>query len=324
MKPVFLLGVDTEADDQWSRDGRVRLSVENAACLPRLQELCDRFGVRPSYLVTHEMATKEQSAVVLRALHRAGRCEIGTHLHPWSSPPYREEDQGLRYPSALPDDLLARQLRELTDAIETAFGDRPTTYRAGRCGFDGRSLRILESLGYTVDTSVDPLLNEIRKGGPSFGGAPVAPYFPDEADVRRPGRSPVLEIPISSATIPSLPKMLESAYASLPPLSWRAWLKRIGVRTVWLRPSYSTVEDAIRMADRFVARGVPTLNLLFHSSELLPGGSPYHPDAPSVERFFTKLERLLEYVMGSLQAEPLTYREFAARVAADARPHRTR
>jgi hypothetical protein len=324
MRPVFFVGVDTEADDQWSREGRVRLSVENAACLPRLQELCDRFGVRPSYMVTHEMATREQSAVVLRALHRAGRCEIAAHLHPWSSPPYREEDLGGRYPSELPDDLLARQLGELTDAIETAFGDRPTSYRAGRCGLDGRSLRILESLGYTVDTSVDPLFNEKRKGGPSFAGAPVAPYFPDDVDVRRPGRSQVLEIPISSATIPPLPKTLERGFASLPPLYGRAWLKRLGLRAVWLRPSFSTVDDAIRMADRFVAHGVPTLNLLFHSSELLPGGSPYHPDVASVERFFAKLERLLEYVTGALNVEALTYREFAARVTKNATPHRTR
>ena len=43
----FMVGVDTEADDQWTLEGRKRLSVENARALPRLQKLCDAYGVRP-------------------------------------------------------------------------------------------------------------------------------------------------------------------------------------------------------------------------------------------------------------------------------------
>src|SRR6185436_19318851 len=146
----------------------------NAERLPALQALCDGFGVRPSYLVTHEMAARKESADVLRGLARAGRCEIGAHLHPWSSPPFRPEDlDGHTYPHNLPDDVLDRQLTELTAVIESEIGVRPTTYRAGRNGFDGRSLRVLERLGYTVDTSVDPLFNETRKGGLIFDGAPT-------------------------------------------------------------------------------------------------------------------------------------------------------
>jgi peptidoglycan/xylan/chitin deacetylase (PgdA/CDA1 family) len=153
---------------------------------------------------------------VLRDLARSGRCEIGTHLHPWSSPPFRPEDLAAHtYPHNLPVDLLDRQLRELTAAIEENLGVRPTTYRAGRNGFDGRTLPILERLGYTVDTSVDPLFNERRKGGMIFDGAPTFPYHPDYEDVRRPGASKILEIPITSATLPGLPKVLERAYARL-------------------------------------------------------------------------------------------------------------
>ena len=36
-RPYFMVGVDTEADDQWSLEGRKKLSVENARALPRLQ-----------------------------------------------------------------------------------------------------------------------------------------------------------------------------------------------------------------------------------------------------------------------------------------------
>jgi hypothetical protein len=306
-----MVGVDTEADDQWTLEGRKRLSVANALALPRLQALCDSYGVRPSYLVTHEMATREPSRGVLRDLAATGRCEIGAHLHPWSSPPYREEDLVGRYPSELADSLLETQLSELTSAIESSIGVRPVSYRAGRHGFDTRSLRILEKLNYRVDTSVDPLFNETRKGGPSFAGAPVSPYWPSHEDVKAKGKSKVLEIPVSSATSPALPKSLERLFTSLPSLPWRGYLKRLGLRAVWLRPSYSTVEDAKALASSLVARDVPTLNMLFHSSELVPGGSPYNTTEGDVDSFFVRLTGVFEHVMKRLQARGVTYRECA-------------
>jgi hypothetical protein len=311
--PALLVGIDTEADDQWSAGGRQRGAVKNAACLPELQELFEACGARPSYLVTWEMATRPESAAVLRTLAASGRCEIGAHLHPWSSPPFRPEDlRDHTYPHNLPPELLERQLSELSEAIRAKLGVRATTYRAGRNGFDGGSLGVLERLGYTVDTSVDPLFNEVRKRGMCFAGAPLEPYRPDPADVRRPGRSSILEVPISAATLPALPKRLEALYARLPPLPYRGALRRIGLRPVWLRPSYSSVPDMLAFAERLAARGASCFNVIFHSSELLPGGSPYTPDAASVERFKDALRRLLDGLCGRLGAVPRTYAEFAA------------
>jgi len=309
-RPALLVGIDTEADDQWSAAGRKWLEVRNAERLPALQALFDEFGVRPTYVVTHEMATRPASVAVLRELAAGGHCEIGTHLHPWSSPPFRPEDlDGHTYPHNLPLELLERQLTELTATIEERLGVRPTTYRAGRNGFSGASLPILERLGYTVDTSVDPLFNERRKGGMLFAGAPVRPYFPDYDDVRRPGRSRVLEVPITAATLPGLPKVLERAYATLPPIPYRGAFKRLGVRAVWLRPSYSPLADMLSFADRLAARRAPCFNIIFHSSEILPGGSPYTPDEASVTRFLADLRRLLEHLT-ALGAVGRTYREF--------------
>ncbi|MBN2371258.1 MAG: polysaccharide deacetylase family protein [Vicinamibacteria bacterium] len=308
---TVLVGVDTEADDQWSEQGRRSLGVGNAARLPALQRLCDSLGVRPTYFVTHEMATRGESAAVLRELRQNGRCEIGAHLHPWSSPPFLENGaRAHEYPNTLPTDLFDRQLTELTQIIEQNLGARPSSYRAGRLGCDGRSLPIIERLGYTVDSSVDPLFNERRKGGPSFAGAPHAPYRPDYHDIRRRGRARLLEIPISSGTRPPLPRPIESLYARIPSIPYRGALRRLGLRGVWLRPSYSSFPDMAALASRIRRHGLPCANLLFHSSELLPGGSPYTPDAESVQRFLGDLERLLDHLTRKLGAVGRTYAEF--------------
>jgi hypothetical protein len=311
--PAVLVGIDTEADDQWSEAGRARLSVKNALRLPALQGLFDSLGVRPTYLVSHEMAASDESRGVLRDLLATGRCEIGAHLHPWSTPSSRESNPTAHtFPHQLPDAALEAQLRELTERIEADLGVRPSTYRAGRWGVDGRSLRILEGLGYRVDTSVDPLLNERRKGGTLFAGASVAPYHPDYEDVRRPGKASILEIPVSSATMPPLPKPLEHLYALLPPIPYRGALKRFGLRPVWLRPSYTPLPDMKALATRLAAQGVPCFNIPFHSSEVLPGGSPYTPDERSVQRLLDDLKALLEYLVSGLGAVGRTLGEFAA------------
>jgi hypothetical protein len=289
------------------------MSVANAGELPGVQRLFDSLGVRPTYLTSYEMASDDRSRGVLADLAGSGRCEIGAHLHPWSTPGHGDEERGgHRFPHQLPDDRLEGQLRELTAIIEARLGVRPVTYRAGRWGLDGRTLKILESLGYTSDTSVDPLLNELRKGGTLFAGAPLEPYHPDYGDVRRPGPARILEIPVSSATRPRLPKFVEALYVRLPPIPYRGVLKRLGIRPVWLRPSYTPLAEMKTLATWLVEQGVSCLNIPFHSSELLPGGSPYTPDRPSVERFRSDLRELLEHILGRLGAVSRTHAEFAS------------
>jgi len=322
-QPVVMAGIDTEADDQWSAAGRRQLSVRNAERLPELQALFESYGVRPTYLVTYEMATREPAMSILRDLGRSGRCEIGAHLHPWSSPPFRPEDlEGHTYPHNLPIEVLDRQLTELTAVIQSNLGVQPKSYRAGRNGFDGRTIPIIERLRYTVDTSVDPLFNERRKGGMIFAGAPAHPYHPDPNDVCRAGGSRVLEIPISAGTLPALPRWLESLYTRMRPIPGRGYLRRLGLKPVWLRPSYSTVPDMLRFAARLARQPAACMNFAFHSSELLPGGSPYTPDETSVACFQDALSAVLADVTGRWGARGVTYAEYAQeRASAPTREH---
>jgi hypothetical protein len=304
----ILLGIDTEADDQWSAPGRERLTVENVRELPRLQALCDRYGVRPTYLVTYEMATEDLSKGILRDLASTGRCEIGTHHHPWSTPPLAS---GHAYPSNLKPECFREQLRLLTEAVAAIAGERPVSYRAGRNGFAGWQVPILEESGYLVDSSVDPFFNEKRKGGPSFAGAPLVPYFVSREDPRRSGASGLLEVPVSSALDRRWPRWLETAYADVESAyRFRRALRLLGIaRPIWLRPSYSKREDMEKLARRILDDGGAPANVIFHSSELLAGASPYNETAGDVERFYAALESLLAFLTGN-GASGATFAEF--------------
>ena len=55
--------------------------------------------------------------------------------------------------------------------------------------------------------------------------------------------------------------------------------------------------------------GVPAANVLFHSSELLPGASPYNRSGADVDRFLASLESLLAFAAGE-GIEGRTFREF--------------
>jgi hypothetical protein len=52
------------------------------------------------------------------------------------------------------------------------------------------------------------------------------------------------------------------------------------------------------------------LNLLFHSSEAIVGGSPYNRTPGELQAFFERLERFFAFATRELRAEPVTFAEF--------------
>jgi hypothetical protein len=73
----------------------------------------------------------------------------------------------------------------------------------------------------------------------------------------------------------------------------------------------------MRALARTVARQrVPVLNLLFHSSEAIVGGSPYNRTQAELDAFRERLEDFLTYAAEELHAKPLTFTEFRAEYCA--------
>jgi hypothetical protein len=311
----LLVGIDTESDDQWSLESRRHPTFENIYALPSLHSRFQRYGVRPTYFITHPVARDRRSAAVLRDLLHGRDCEVGAHHHAWETPPCVPEDIDRHaYALSLPDQQFEDQARQLSEAIAGAVGEAPFSYRSGRFGFSVRHVPALERTGYRVDSSVAPLFYEGHKGGPDFVDVPETPYFLSYDDAARAGSSNVLEVPVSAGLHRRLPAFVQRWYGRAPrPYTTKRILRKLGLaRMQWLRPSYSDLADMQALARRLKREGVPVLNVIFHSSEIIAGGSPYNRNAAELEAFFDRLDRFLAFAGSELGATPVTFSEFRA------------
>jgi hypothetical protein len=309
----LLVGIDTEGDNQWDAAARANQTFENIYALPALHAIFSRHGVRPTYVVTYPVAKDAHSADVLRGLLAQRDCEIGAHHHAWETPPCTPEDVSRHaYASAIPRVRFERQLESLTQAIKDAVGEQPVSYRSGRFGFSAEHVAGLERQGYLVESSVAPLFYESHKGGPDFVEAPLTPYFLAYDSAITPGTSNLLEVPVSAALNRRLPKRLRYLYARAPrPYTTKRILRAARLlRMQWLRPSYSSLNDMRALARRLSTDGEPVLNVLFHSSEAIVGGSPYNRTRAELDAFCDRLERFLAFATNDLAATPLTFSEF--------------
>jgi len=320
--PSLLITIDTESDDLWA--GRPELTFENIRYIPRLQELFDNYGLRPTYLVSYPVATSEIGRQVLSPIARAGHAEIGSHMHVWTTPPLvpmtSEDSRYCPLATEIPYDLLAMKMANVTRMVSELSGSRPVSHRAGRFGFDHNGLRVLQELGYLADTSVTPLMTWLEPSytggqrGPDFRSAPFEPYYPSEADVTRRGTGPLLEVPVSIFLTRPLPPRIANRLARLPrnnnvvrALRWSGF-----VRHGWLSPGRETNgRRLIGIARALIALGVPMLNVMFHSSEMAPKTSPSTRTQADVDDSFQQLKVLFDYLVHKVRARPLTLSEFA-------------
>jgi hypothetical protein len=311
--PALLIGIDTEGDNQWDVRARRHQTFENIYALGRLHEFFERHSVRPTYFVTYPVASDAQSAGVLRGIEQHGNAEIAAHHHAWETPPCGADDvERHSYALSLPLSQFDAQLDSLTARIAQAVGRQPVSYRSGRFGFCAAHVSSLEHRGYVVDSSVVPLFYEAHKGGPDFAGAPLEPYFLSYDAVTHPGSSSVMELPVSAALNRRLSGALARLYARAPwPYQTKRVLRLLGLAELQvLRPSLNAAAKMIDLAKRLAREGQPLLNLFFHSSEAIAGGSPYNRTTSEVDAFFERLAAFLDFAVRELHAAPMTFQEF--------------
>ena len=306
MKTSLIVTVDTEEEGLWGgRYPRTGNTVDNIRGVPRFQELCDRYDVRPTYLVDAPVVEDDDAVKLLRSIQEDGRAEIGAHLHPWCNPPFGEEANAhTSYLCNLPESLQREKLIWLTETIESRFGRRPTSFRAGRYGLDITGARILAELGYVVDSSVIPFTDYSRDGGPNFENAPHSPYFVGGDNLCQPHESgSLLEVPVSVGF-----NRHDFTWAqSIRQAAMHPWIRcfhgvgimdRLGiVRKIKFSPEQSDAQRMKQLVDAYLAQRVPAIVMMFHSSSLVPGYSPYVQDPRDLEQFHRDMQSVLEHCL---------------------------
>src|SRR4051812_38366575 len=176
-RPTLSVVIDTEEEFDWAAPFDAKATAtENIKYQPLAQQIMDRHGIVPTYVVDYPVASSPAAVSVLRAIADDGRCEIGAHLHPWVNPPHvGPVDEFHSYPGNLPEALEREKLACLAARIEQSFGRRPSIYKAGRYGLGPASLRSVASLGFDIDTSVVPHTDFSRSQGPDFASFPSVP-----------------------------------------------------------------------------------------------------------------------------------------------------
>jgi hypothetical protein len=320
-RPSFLITIDTEGDSEWARPQEI--TTRNARYVPRFQALCERYGLKPTYLTTYEMARCPDFQEFGRDAVKRGTAEIGLHLHAWSSPPLvpLTSDDLKHHPYLIeyPDAVMREKTDVLTGVLEETFGLKMVSHRAGRWAFDSRYARILVERGYRVDCSVTPYLSWRHykgapngRGGSDYSRFPDVAYFVDLDDIARSGDSTLLEVPMT--TVPARRPLAKLGRARLSngPRVVRALGNRLfPVR--WLRPIGEDVAQMLGVLRDAREDGRDYVEFMLHSSELMPGGSPRFETDGDIDRLYAGMEQVFQAASHAFQGRTLSEYYDAAR-----------
>lgn len=321
--PLLIVVIDTEEEFDWDLPfSRESTSTESIRAQYLAQEIFERHGVVPTYVVDYPVAASEKAVSFLRQYADKGLCEIGAHLHPWVTPPYEEEVTLYNsYVGNLPRDLEKAKLTCLTQAITTNFGTQPIVYKAGRYGVGPNTTEILRELGYKIDLSVVARTSFAHEGGPDFGAYDVRPYwFGADHDL--------LEIPVSAdyhgllsqfgASLFPLIRSRAGSACMLPVISARLRL----LERIRLTPEGIDLPALRRLTNSLLRKGRRVFCLSYHSPSLQPGASPYVADKGELNTFLQTIDRYIDYFVGEIGGQPMTPGGLYARLGHDQRHDR--
>jgi len=308
----FLITIDTEWDRHSLKDGEI--TVENLSALPGFHAMCLEEGIRPCYLCAHEAALSPDFEAFGVKVLSGNEGEIGTHLHPWSTPPYVHDTETIRkrcpFPNEYPVDVFGEKLTSLKHELENRFGDQ-TTYRGGRFGFSTKQAPVLSRAGYTVDTSVTPYVSWVDtpglspNGGPDYTGYTEAPFVWESTKTNE---RPLLEIPVTVLKRGSKAGALLQKAGK--PGRIIAGMLDYGV--FWFRPLPESLDRLNLMVDRAERKGFDVVNMMMHSNEFDHRCNPYYTTEEAVSTLLSTLKDLFRHINRKkiVSVTPREYYEF--------------
>lgn len=305
--PYLIVAVHTEEEFDWSQPfDRTQVGVTHIQALSDAQSLFAGHGLRPVYVVDWPVIDQDASSAVLRALCRDDAAIIGTHLHPWVSPPHDEPVTAQNsYPGNLPEPLERAKITALTERIGAVTGRRPDIYLAGRYGFGPNTGRILVDLGYRIDLSSVVGYDYRAGAGPDYRSIGPDPFWcRPHGDARR-----LLCLPHTAGMVGGLCRRgrLTAGWLETP-LAVATGLRRVagrlaGIEQLRLSPEGFTLENLKRLTRALVGDGVRAFVLSFHSPSLQPGHTPYVRTGSDRQAFLERLDHFLTFFRDEIGGE---------------------
>jgi len=140
--------------------------------------------------------------------------EMGIHLHPWQW----DRERAVWLQDFADQSWVTHCVESAFAAFEVAFGTTCRAFRFGDRWMNDESMALIERLGATSDSTIEPgrvgteTPDEYRGTFPDYSSVPRHPYRPSRQDFRSPGPRPLLDlfvIPVNSAP---------ATWASTPPV----------------------------------------------------------------------------------------------------------
>ena len=304
----FIITVDTEGDNLWNWKLDQPITTNNAKFIPRFQELCENYGFYPVYLTNLEMSQSKEFQKYIGRKAQEGKCEIGMHLHAWNTPPIVEKKQkygGLPYITEYSEQIIYEKHQYLKTEIEKYLDVSPKTYRAGRWATNKELFRVLDSLGFIADCSVTPGISWENCSGATVAGGNNYRSFLNKAYCLTDN---MVEIPLTS-------KRIHCPYGKTVKSIVKNML--IGIEGN-LRLATSSLELMMRLTTKIESEENDYLEFMLHSSELMPGGSPYFRTENDIEEMYKEMESYFKWIVEK-DYEGIMLKDYARLVLAEER-----
>ena len=326
-RKVFLVvTVDTEEEGLWGGVYKRSFNpVKNIKGIPKFQEICDRYSVKPSYLSTYSVAKTPWAADILCPIEIENRGEIGGHLHAWNTPPFEEElSRKNSLMCHLPENLLEKKIDTLIHAHEESFKKRPFSFRAGRWGFDLKVANVLNKRNFIVDSSICPFIDYTDEGIPLSKVSLPDYYYLNKKNILSISseKNNLLEVP---ATVGFNRKNFNLSFRVINICKKNFFLSKLHiigllsklniVKIVSLNPELSSLNEMKKCAKVIVnKRDAKILNVFFHSSDLMAGGTPYVSDQDSLHSFLKKIDNFFYFATNEWDVESLTLSQIQQKI----------
>lgn len=280
----FIITVDTEGDNLWAYNGG-KITTNNSKYIPRFQNLCNDFNLKPVYLTNYEMVNDDYFVEYIKGVLKNNQCEVGMHLHAWNSPPFYKLEKkydGNPFLVEYPEEIMELKIKNMLELLEKKIGTKIISHRAGRWIINDLYFKVLKKYGLKVDCSVTPFVDYSKTQGRTQFGIDYKKYKKDCSYIY----DNILEVPMS---------IRKFRYFSQGSLKHRARVLLKG-NNIWLRPALSTLEE-MKKAINKIEKESDYLEFMIHSSELMPGGSPYFKEEKDIEKLYDSMKELFIYAI---------------------------